>query len=62
MRKEKSLKGVGGGGEGKGKPRRPRNGTGVLHVLAVSFKGLNQLGYFPCGIIFNVYILRHKIF
>ena len=37
-------------------------GTGVLHVLAVSFKGLNQLGYFPCGIIFTVYILRHKIF
>ena len=24
-------------------------GTGVLHVLAVSFKGLNQLGYVPCG-------------
>ena len=59
MRKEKSLQGV---GEGKGKPRRPGNGTGVLHVLAVSFKGLNQLGYFPCGIIFTVYILRNKIF
>ena len=37
-------------------------GTGVLHVLAVSFKGLNQLGYFPRSIIFTIYILRHKIF
>ena len=46
MRKEKSL-----GGE------RGRDASRVGRLL----KGLNQLGYFPCGIIFTIHILRHKI-
>ena len=46
-------------GEGSlGDPKGNRGASSACRLL----KGLNQLEYFPCGIIFAIYILSHKIF